>query len=221
MARTLFTGRAGGLSVGVFESFNLGLHVNDDAETVIANRKLLTQLFSLDSLVFMNQTHGTNIVEINSADGVIPDADAIFTSTKGIGLAVLVSDCLPLLLSSPSMVAAVHVGRRGLLAGIIQKVVAKFPQEERDQITAEIGPAICTSCYEVDLATYVDAIAAIPELATTMDLHQLNLVAGAEAILKSSGVSVVAHRICTKENDKYYSFRRSQGTGRQVGVIAL
>ncbi len=221
MARTLFTGRAGGLSVGVFESFNLGLHVHDDAETVMANRKLLAKLFSLEGLVFMNQTHGTEIAEVHSADGVIPDADAIFTRTKGVGLAVLVADCLPLLLASSSMVAAVHVGRRGLLAGIIQKVIAKFPEDERDQMAAEIGPAICTSCYEVDLATYEEAIAVLPELATNTDLRQLNLVAGAEAILKRSGVSAVVQRICTQENGKYYSFRRSQTTGRQAGVIAL
>jgi YfiH family protein len=221
MARTLFTGRAGGFSVGAFDSFNLGLHVNDDAETVIANRALLTQLFSLDSLIFMNQTHGTNIVEVISADGVTPDADAIFTRTKGIGLAVLTADCIPLLLSSPSMIAAVHVGRRGLLAGIIQKVLTKFPEIERNLISAEIGPSICAECYEVDLATYQQAIEVIPDLATNAQVHQLDLVAGARAILSSHKVSILEHRICTRENDDYFSYRRNEITGRQAGVIAL
>ena len=221
MARTLFTGCAGGLSVGAFDSFNLGTHVSDDIDTVMKNRETLRSLFSLDHLIFMNQSHGTNVVEVMSGDWPTADADAIFTRSKGIGLAVLTADCIPLLLSSPSMVAAVHVGRRGLLSGIIQKVLTKFPETELDQILAEMGPSICTNCYEVDLATYRDAISLIPELASSVQVHQLDLVAGARAILSSHNVSILEHHICTRENANYFSFRRNKVTGRQVGVIAL
>lgn len=221
MARTLFTGRAGGFSLGNYSSFNLGTHVQDDFDTVIKNREFLRTLFSVEHLVFMNQSHGTNVIEIISGEEPVQNADAIFTSTKGIGLAVLVADCIPLLISSGSMVAAVHVGRRGLLAGIIQKVITYFPKTGHENISAVIGPCICTHCYEVDLVTYENAISLIPELATSLELHRLDLVAGAKAILAAHDVSVTDYSICTRENQNYFSFRRNALTGRQAGVIAL
>ena len=36
-----FTNRTGGASSGAFASLNLGTHVSDDLETVLANRALL------------------------------------------------------------------------------------------------------------------------------------------------------------------------------------
>jgi len=43
MSRSLFTSRHGGLSSNEFESFNLALHVGDDANTVESNRDLLAK----------------------------------------------------------------------------------------------------------------------------------------------------------------------------------
>lgn len=221
MARTLFTGRHGGFSTGSFESFNLGDHVGDDAEVVTKNRDLVQKIFSVDQLIFMAQSHGSNIVEIVSGLESTAHTDALITRVKGIGLAVLVADCLPVLLSSPTTVAAVHVGRRGLLDGILQKVIHRFPADEKGSIKAEIGPRICTHCYEVDIDTYRDAISLVPELATDESLHQLDLIAGALAILRGLNVEVTHHDICTKEDTNYFSFRRANISGRQAGLIAL
>jgi len=102
----------------------------------------------------MDQCHGTKIVEITSGQESTTETDALITKTKGIGLAVLVADCLPVLLSSRTTIAAIHVGRRGLLSEIIEKVISRFPEDEQNEIEAFIGPSICTECYEVDIDTY-------------------------------------------------------------------
>ena len=62
----------------------------------------------------MQQVHGDQIVIIENLLTQEPVADALITATPGISLAVLVADCIPLLLTSNEVVAAVHVGRRGL-----------------------------------------------------------------------------------------------------------
>ena len=102
---------------------NLALHTGDDRDRVLRNREDLQRDLHLDSLQFMNQTHSNTVVMVNAASEIDPDADALVTQQPGLGLAVLVADCIPLLLSSPTCVAAVHVGRVGMTNGIIDKTL--------------------------------------------------------------------------------------------------
>ena len=65
----------------------------------------------------MKQSHSDQVISISTdiADGQInsiPDADALVSDQSNIALAVRVADCLPLLLYSNAVVAAVHVGRK-------------------------------------------------------------------------------------------------------------
>ena len=225
MARVLFTSRDGGVSAGDFHSNNLGLHVGDDREAVLRNRGLLAHQFSLEKIVFMNQTHSTTVMEISETLNSLThsvDADAIFTTQKNVGLAVQVADCIPLLLHSPQVVAAVHVGRRGLLNGIIGKVLDQLSNYcDLQDLVAEIGPAICGDCYEVDLETYLAVVEKIPQCATSAKEHRLDLVAGSTALLSRVGVQVRNWHACTRCNEGYFSYRKNPVTGRQVGVVAL
>lgn len=221
MARILFTSRSGGSSSTPYLSFNLSQRVADDPLVVAKNRHFLLSEFSVDSIFYMDQVHGTDIIEVTSETKTAPIADAIFTREKNVALAVQVADCIPLLLSSSSMVAAVHVGRKGLTSGIIEKVIELFYEGEDTQIKADIGPAICGKCYEVDLETYESVIALVPETATSIQRRHLDLIKGAKNKLDRSGIAVRDWGICTKENQNYFSYRRDGVTGRQVGVIAL
>ena len=88
MSRSLFTSRHGGLSRSEFESFNLALHVGDDAKTVESNRDLLAKELGIkrSQLFFMNQVHGSRVVEIDESSSYLdePEADSLFTRRSGI-----------------------------------------------------------------------------------------------------------------------------------------
>jgi len=99
---------------------NLAQHVGDDAQTVAHNRELLAKVTG--PVQFMNQVHGDEVVEVKTLIDD-PTADAIITTVPGIALAVMVADCILLLLSSTSVVGAVHVGRRGLMNSVAIKAV--------------------------------------------------------------------------------------------------
>jgi len=75
----------------------LAQHVGDDAQTVARNRELLRKITG--PIQFMNQVHGDDVVEVKTLIDD-PTCDALITTVPGIALAVMVADCIPLLLSS-------------------------------------------------------------------------------------------------------------------------
>lgn len=227
MAETLFTSRIGGVSAPPYDQFNLAQHVGDSSISVLKNRERLGELMGLASkdLFFMDQVHGNQIAIISesSDSSRLPVADGLFTQRSDIGLVVLTADCIPLLLASERAVAAVHVGRKGLVAGVIEATIAIFESYgiPSASITAEIGPSICGECYEVDLEMYREVVAQIPATATDESRHCLDLVAGACSILHSFEIEVTVSPECTSHSPGYFSYRRDRQTGRQSGMIRL
>ena len=58
--RAVVSTRRGGYSTGPWESFNLGMHVGDDANAVRANRELLCRVLGLAAQPqWLRQVHGT------------------------------------------------------------------------------------------------------------------------------------------------------------------
>jgi YfiH family protein len=212
-----FTDRRKGFSLGVYESLNFGFHVGDDPVAVTANRAVL------GTTQFMNQVHGNDVVVIDHVRNEDPTCDALITTTKGISLAVMVADCIPLLLVSKEAVAAVHVGRAGLVNKIAVKVLHLMRTLGAIEVHAILGPSICGKCYEVPFEMQQDVIADHPRAFSTT--HQgtpgLDLPAGLIADLTAEGVSYEASPICTKEDPIYFSHRRDNPTGRFAGVVSL
>ncbi|MEY4468756.1 MAG: hypothetical protein RLZZ87_80, partial [Actinomycetota bacterium] len=93
-----FTKRTGGNSHGAFASLNLGTHVGDEIGDVLKNREAIAR--ECGPTQYMNQVHGDRIALIEEVTDEIPTADALVTGIPGITLAVMVADCIPLLLSS-------------------------------------------------------------------------------------------------------------------------
>jgi YfiH family protein len=143
-----FTDRTGGLSTGAFLSNNVATHVGDEVATVLANRARLESDLGLP-IQFMNQVHGDVVATIGSEIVAAPTADALITQKAGIGLAVMVADCIPLLLSNARSVAAVHVGRKGLMNEVAMSAIQAMRSIDSSEITAVVGPSICGQCYEV------------------------------------------------------------------------
>ena len=202
MARTLFTSIASG------DMKNL------------QRREELRALASLSDIAFMNQSHSNTVVEVSDASEVI-DADALVTTSKGLGIAVIAADCLPILLSSPQAVAAVHAGRVGVGNGIIDRTVALMQSLGARGISATVGPSICADCYEVSPQMYQEFVLENPEASTSAQKHALDLKRSARSQLEKLGVVTRDVDICTLENHDYFSFRRDRTPERLAGVIAL
>jgi YfiH family protein len=213
----LFTDRRGGASLGVYESLNLAFHVGDDPQTVVANRSLI------GPAQFMNQVHGDEIVIVESIADQTPTCDGLITTKSNLALAVMVADCIPLLLISKEAVGAIHVGRAGLVNQIALKAIATMRSLGAIDIHAILGPSICGACYEVPFEMQQDVIEQHPRaFATTRKgTPGLDLPKALIADLLSVGVSYEASTICTMENELYFSHRRQNPTGRFAGVVSL
>ena len=212
-----FTDRRGGSSLGVYQSLNLALHVGDDPKTVETNRAVIGQA------QFMNQVHGDEIACIDSITADIPTCDGLITTRPSVALAVMVADCIPLLLLSKEAVGAIHVGRAGLVNRIALKAIHTMRTLGAIDIHAIVGPSICGLCYEVPFEMQQEVIQKHPRaFATTRKgTPALNLPQALIADLLSVGVTYEASTICTYEDPMYFSHRRQNPTGRFAGVISL
>ena len=221
MSFTFFTDRLGGYSQGDFSSLNLAQHVSDDASTVLRNRELITQQHG--PTMYMNQVHGNSVEVVLEQSDQSPTCDALVTTVPGITLAVMTADCIPLLLSSHNVIAAVHVGRRGLVNGVARKTVQVMRDLGATSITANLGPSICGTCYEVDQNTFEEVVAGFP-LARSQSAQgtlALDLAKALVADLKELSIDSVSDTRCTFEDTNLFSYRKSHRTGRQAGLIRL
>ena len=217
-----FTDRRGGVSQGAYSSLNLGDHVGDASADVLQNRQIIEALHG--PVQFMSQVHGDRIAVIEAVSKQAPTADALITGISGITLAVMVADCIPFILTSHEAVAAVHVGRRGLLNQVAPKTVEAMREMGASEISATLGPAICGSCYEVSADIYREVITQYPlaDSRTSSGSLALDLPKALTADLQSVGISVnsVQSR-CTVEDSDLFSYRRDGVTGRQAGLVRL
>lgn len=216
-----FTNRTGGASSGAFASLNLGTHVSDELSTVLSNRALLAE--EIGPIQFMSQVHGNRVAVIEAVTDEDPTADALVTGIPGISLAVQVADCIPLLLHSTESVAAVHVGRKGLVNGVAFAAIEVMREMGSKDIAAIIGPSICGPCYEVSQEIHDEVVALHPSAhaVTERGTPALNLPAALQKSLESAGIVVRNESRCTSESDDLYSYRRDGVTGRQAGIISL
>jgi YfiH family protein len=171
----------------------------------------------------MNQVHGDRIALIEEVTDDAPTADALVTGIPGITLAVMVADCIPLLLTSKESVAAVHVGRRGLTNEITRKTISLMRDMGASNITAIMGPAICGKCYEVseDVFTEVVSLHPFAESRTPLGTLALDLPAALRSVLSDEGIPLINKFECTVESQDLFSYRRDGVTGRQVGLVSL
>ncbi len=154
----VMTTRHGGHSLPPFEQWNLGDHVGDRAQDVAANRQLLGQRLGARP-VFLQQVHGSGVVELVAGieDGL--PADACWSAEPGLACTVMVADCLPVLLCAGdgSSVAAAHAGWRGLLGqdghGVLEALCQAWPAarsaSQRAALRVWLGPCIGPLAFEV------------------------------------------------------------------------
>ena len=145
---SFITTRFGGNSMAPFDTLNMAYHVGDNPLAVAYNRQLVRNDFGFDHLCFMDQSHTNKVmvVDENNVEQEVFPCDGIVTKLKGVALAVMTADCLPLLLcdEEKQVVGAIHCGWRGIASGIIANAIDKMEElgARRDRIIAYMGPAI-------------------------------------------------------------------------------
>jgi YfiH family protein len=223
---------------------NLALHVGDDPEAVRRRRAELEAAAGLGgrSFRYMNQVHGNDVATIvgspataavtataAAADAAgdvpaAPTADALVSLTEP--LAVLVADCVPVVLvgedaAGAPVLGVVHAGRPGVATDVVPAAVARLRELGADSISAWVGPSVCGRCYEVPEDMRADVAAAVPATwcTTSTGAPGLDLPAGVRSQLEAAGVAIEYSGGCTLEDHTLFSYRRDSHTGRFAGLV--
>jgi YfiH family protein len=228
--RAAATLRTGGVSEGAFASFNLGAHVGDEPDAVAENRRLLKEALHLPAEpAWLNQVHGTTVVDAIEAAALRPPADASVAFGPGAVCAVLTADCLPVVFCdrAGTRVAAAHAGWRGLVGGVIEETIKalKVPAFE---LLAWLGPAIEQNAFEVGPEVLEQFVARDPKNATAFQANargrwQADLYQLARNELSRLGVPSIhgGGFKCFADSERFFSYRREPRTGRMATLVWL
>ncbi|WEG11652.1 peptidoglycan editing factor PgeF [Pullulanibacillus sp. KACC 23026] len=242
------TTREKGYSEPPYARYNMGFHVGDNKEHVLANRQLLAEDlgFSLETWIAAEQVHANQIEKVTLADRskgayeldtAITGTDGLYTTDANVLLVACFADCVPLyfIAKDLSVIGIAHAGWRGTVGEIAGHMISAWQTEfsiRPEEIDVIIGPSIGSCCYEVD-DRVIDEINSISDLdhhelvAPSSDGHyQLNLQLTNLRILEKYGVpesNIHTTTYCTScRTDLFYSHRKEEGkTGRMLGFIGI
>jgi YfiH family protein len=160
----MVTTRHGGVSAGSYATLNLSFAVGDEAANVRENRRRAAAALGADpaDFVFAAQVHGARAEVVSAADrgrgtlaagDAVGPADALVTATPGTVLAILVADCVPIVLYDPAahVLACVHAGWRGTVARTALAAMAAMCSlgTRPEDVIAGIGPSVAAASYQV------------------------------------------------------------------------
>lgn len=177
-------------------------------------------------ILSVKQVHGTDALIVDrpvDQDDVFDGGwDALVTNQPGLMIAVRTADCVPVLLHDPMrrVVAAIHAGWRGSVAGIVPKTVAllvsRFGTRVKD-VHMAIGPSAGPCCYEVDgpvLTRLRDVFPDWHSVVSPVNIEKAHLDLRAFLRRQALTEGVHAERIATVDActicqpDTFYSYRR-------------
>lgn len=247
----LMSTRLGGISAAPFDSLNLrspalGGDGIDAPAAVLENQRRFGQALGAQP-VWLNQVHGADVLRLTPdhlAPGApLPRADASICTTPGIACAVLVADCLPVLVCSADgrAVGAAHAGWRGLAGGVLDHTVAALCDAAGcppADLLAWLGPCIGPAAFEVgpDVLLAFGADPQAPALAPAdAALFRFSPQADGSARWRADLAGLARRRLaglgvrqvhgggwCTvAQGSRFFSFRREPRTGRMAAAIAL
>lgn len=243
-SKHMFTTRLGGVSGGVYESWNLGENRGDDPDCVRENIRRAAALMGTDTdgFVITKQVHGTAVRIGTSADRhtvgtpVPYEADGLVTSESGLALMVFIADCVPVLMedADAGVISAVHCGWRSSVGDILGVAVEKMCAlgARRERICAAIGESIGACCFETDgdvpeaVGRYLDGDTAGLIFPAPGGKFRVDLRGANRRRLIKLGVSpenIDVSEECTMcSRQKYWSHRATNGVrGTQAATIIL
>lgn len=235
-----FSTRRGGVSLGPFASLNLGNPSDlpperrDPPYNIRENFRRILHNLSCNGreIVEVHQVHGADIHlclrgRPSHAGPRDTRADAIITDDPGRILAIRVADCAPVLLASHDgrLVAAVHAGWRGVVAGIAPAAAAAMRTLGATQLLAAIGPCIGPDHFEVGeevASEFTRAFGKSAPIIRTGPKPRIDLKEALRIQLAQTGITRidVSDRCTHRDADEFFSHRRDRGlTGRTAGFI--
>lgn len=186
-----FSGREGGVSDAPWKSLNIGLHVEDSHENVVANRRSLTDAINwpFEAWTCGEQVHGNRVAQVTPKDrgkgremlsDSLAGVDALMTNVPDVLLTSFYADCVPLYFYAPDAgaVALAHAGWRGTVGEIARETVEAMKAEygvKPDELIAAIGPSIDSCCYEVDGMVIGEVAGVLAKLGLEQSSKQLCL----------------------------------------------
>jgi hypothetical protein len=228
--RVVSTLRGGGTSAGPYASLNLALHVGDAPDAVLENRRRLCEAAGVPAEpAWLEQVHGTDVIDASDVTGRAVQADAAVASERGGVCAVMTADCLPVVIAdrAGTRVAVAHAGWRGLAAGVLEATVGAL-RTDAAGLLAWLGPAISQPAFEVgaevrDAFLARHAACASAFVPNARGRYQANLYELARLTLLGQGIPAVhGGGYCTAaQRGLFYSFRRDGRTGRMATLAWL
>ncbi|MEO8926992.1 MAG: peptidoglycan editing factor PgeF [Caulobacteraceae bacterium] len=239
--RHAFFTRDGGVSKGIYASLNLGRGSRDDPADVAENRRRAAAVFGLgpEALNTCYQIHSARVLTADRPWGdERPRGDGAVAARPGLICGALAADCAPVLIADGEarVVAAVHAGWRGALAGVVEAAVEAMTVLGADpaRMVAAVGPCIGQASYEVGLEFLGAFEAASPGAGrfflagASADKRQFDLPAYVLSRLRGAGVAHcewIGADTCG-EAERFFSNRRAVKTGegdygRLLSAIAL
>lgn len=213
--------------------WNQAAHVDDRPDAVARQRRALVAQSGVFGVQWLTQVHGRACFEAGPDTlAQAPQADAVWTRQRGLGLAILTADCVPVVLGDgdATVIGAAHGGWRGLVGGVLEELVAALPVPAA-ALAAWLGPAIGPDAYQVgdDVAAAIAGLADGDVLARRVlrrdpapGHHRLDLFELSRALLERAGVGrVYSERHCTFSDARFYSYRRDGRTGRMATLAWL
>jgi YfiH family protein len=223
--KAFITTRAGGSSIGPYAGLNLGLRTDDDPLAVETNRRRLRAALPGEPK-WLRQVHGCDVVDADAITGV-PEADAALARSANTVCAVLVADCIPVLLAdrAGSVVAIAHAGWRGLARGVLEHVMERLDRPP-GELLAYLGPGIGPGAFEVGadvrdafLAGDAQAEAAFRPRSPGKWMADLFLLAR-QRLARCGVTRIHGGDLCTHSDPRrFYSYRRDGATGRMAALI--
>ena len=183
-----------------------------DAETL--EQFCRKQHISFDSVVLMNQVHGTQTACIDTSfyercsnqtnPHTLRSTDALVCTLTNCTLGILTADCLPVIAYDRRLhiAGAIHAGREGIVSGIYDEVLRHFSSlgSAIKDLEILIGPSVGPCCYPLDLWSL------------------------SEEIFHKRGITKVYNKcICTScNNDLFFSYRKErEEAGRMLTYVQL
>jgi YfiH family protein len=191
-------------------------------------------------MLSVTQVHGTDALVVDRAltpaDRFQGGWDALVTDQPGIMVAVRTADCVPVLVHDPKrrVVAAIHAGWRGAVAGIVTKTIALMESRfgsAPEHLRVSIGPSAGACCYEVDEPVLDRLRQEFPDWEKVVRDRRggkahLDLKTLIRAQAQAAGTrpeSITAVNLCTIcHEDLFFSYRREgKVVGTMVSAIGL
>ncbi len=205
-----------------------------------------TLKISPEDMIMLNQTHTDGIRVVTRAEAgemvtkpiTIDGNDGMVTNIKGLLLATVEADCVPIYMLDPinKAIAMIHSGWRGTANQIgvnaVHKMEENYKTNPKDLIVV-IGPCICKDCYEVGSDIIGDFEKHFGQneidqffIPRNGEKYSLDLRKAIYISLLRAGVNInniYDTGLCTYENDELCSWRRDKPIMRSMltGIMLI